>query len=264
MKIIKLHSWEDNFKNLIESLRDKEFKWLSKSQIQKSYGTALYWMSPTLVSSVVFLGCMFVNSASLNASTIFTILATLRTMSEPVKMIPEALSAIIQVKVSLICLNTFLVDDELADKNILKKNQQQNCGLDIVVESGIFSWELDLSVPTLRSFDLVVKRAQKIAVCGPVGAGKSSFLCVIMGEIPKISGSVDVLGSIAYVSQTSWIQSGTIRDNILFGQPMDKGRYIKAIKACALNKDTENLNYGDLTEIGQRGLNMSGGQKQRI
>ncbi|KAI3900073.1 hypothetical protein MKW98_000973 [Papaver atlanticum] len=264
MKIIKLQSWEDNFKKLIESLRDKEFKWLSKSQLQRSYGTALYWMSPTLVSSVVFLGCIFVNSASLNASTIFTILATLRTMSEPVRMIPEALSAIIQVKVSLDRLDKFLLDDELTDQNIVKKNQQQNCGFDILIRCGVFSWELDLAVPTLRSVDLVVKRGQKIAVCGPVGAGKSSFLCAILGEIPKLSGSVDVFGSIAYVSQTSWIQSGTIRDNILFGQPMDKGKYIKAIKACALDKDIESFNYGDLTEIGQRGLNMSGGQKQRI
>ena len=45
---------------------------------------------------------------------------------------------------------------------------------------------------------------------------------------------------------------------------MDKTRYEKAIKACALDKDINNFNHGDLTEIGQRGLNMSGGQKQRI
>jgi ABC-type multidrug transport system fused ATPase/permease subunit len=75
---------------------------------------------------------------------------------------------------------------------------------------------------------------------------------------------VNVYGSIAYVSQTSWIQSGTIRDNILYGKPMDKTRYEKAIKASALDKDINNLNHGDLTEIGQRGINMSGGQKQRI
>lgn len=72
------------------------------------------------------------------------------------------------------------------------------------------------------------------------------------------------MGSIAYVSQTSWIQSGTIRDNILFGRPMDEGRYEMAIRACALDKDINSFNNGDLTEIGQRGLNLSGGQKQRI
>ena len=71
-------------------------------------------------------------------------------------------------------------------------------------------------------------------------------------------------GTIAYVAQTSWIQSGTIRDNILFGRPMDKTRYKNAIKVCALDKDISSFSHGDLTEIGQRGLNLSGGQKQRI
>lgn len=75
---------------------------------------------------------------------------------------------------------------------------------------------------------------------------------------------MDVIGSIAYVSQASWIQSGTIQDNILYGKPMDKTKYEKAIKVCALDKDIDSFDHGDLTEIGQRGLNMSGGQKQRI
>ena len=75
---------------------------------------------------------------------------------------------------------------------------------------------------------------------------------------------MSVLGSVAYVSQGSWIQSGTIRDNILFGKAMDKIRYEEAIRACALDKDIEIFDYGDLTEIGQRGLNLSGGQKQRV
>ncbi|MCH99944.1 multidrug resistance ABC transporter family protein [Trifolium medium] len=45
---------------------------------------------------------------------------------------------------------------------------------------------------------------------------------------------------------------------------MDTARYEKAIKACALDKDISDFSHGDLTEIGQRGINMSGGQKQRI
>lgn len=75
---------------------------------------------------------------------------------------------------------------------------------------------------------------------------------------------MNVNGSIAYVSQASWIQSGTIRDNILYGKPMDKIRYKEAIRVTALDKDIQEFDFGDLTEIGQRGINMSGGQKQRI
>lgn len=100
MKFIKLQSWEDEFKKRIESYRDDEFKWLDKAQLTKAFGTFLYWMSPTIVSYVVFVACGLLNSAPLNASTIFTVLATLRVMSEPVRLIPEAISAIIQVNVS--------------------------------------------------------------------------------------------------------------------------------------------------------------------
>ncbi|KHN39292.1 ABC transporter C family member 8 [Glycine soja] len=84
------------------------------------------------------------------------------------------------------------------------------------------------------------------------------------GRIDLHALEVNVSGTVAYVSQTSWIQSGTVRDNILFGKPMDKTRYDDAIKVCALDKDINDFSHGDLTEIGQRGINMSGGQKQRI
>ncbi|KAB5563885.1 hypothetical protein DKX38_003939 [Salix brachista] len=263
MKIIKLQSWEENFKNLMESHRGKEFKWLKEMQFKKAYGTLLYWMSPTIISSVVFLGCALFGSAPLNASTIFTVLATLRGMGEPVRMIPEALSVMIQVKVSFDRINNFLLDDELKDDNI-KKTQKLNSDQSVTIQDGIFSWDPELNTPTLREVNLDIKSGQKIAVCGPVGAGKSSLLYAILGEIPKLSEIVCVMGSIAYVSQTSWIQSGTVRDNILYGKPMDQAKYEKAIKACALDKDINSFRYGDLTEIGQRGLNMSGGQKQRI
>lgn len=75
---------------------------------------------------------------------------------------------------------------------------------------------------------------------------------------------MSVVGSVAYVSQACWIQSGTIRENILFGKAMDKAKYEKVVRVCALDKDIKSFDYGDLTEIGQRGLNLSGGQKQRV
>ncbi|CAD5186647.1 unnamed protein product [Musa acuminata subsp. malaccensis] len=263
MKIIKLQSWEEHFRKMIQDLRDVEFKWLSEIQNKKAYGSALYWMSPTIVSSVVFAGTAAMGSAPLNASTIFTVLATLRVMSEPVRMLPEVLSIMIQVKVSLDRINTFLHEDEIKEDDV-KRSHLQNSNLSVQLRNGVFCWEAGESIPTLKNLNLTINKGEKVAVCGPVGSGKSSLLYAILGEIPKLSGSVEVFGSIAYVSQTSWTQSGTLRDNILYGKPMDEALYEKAIKSCALDKDIDNFDHGDLTEIGQRGLNMSGGQKQRI
>ena len=82
--------------------------------------------------------------------------------------------------------------------------------------------------------------------------------------MPKLDGTVRVSGRKAYVPQTAWILSGNIRENILFGNTHDKEKYEKIIQACALTKDLELFANGDLTVIGERGINMSGGQKQRI
>lgn len=71
-------------------------------------------------------------------------------------------------------------------------------------------------------------------------------------------------GATAYVAQTSWIQNATIRENILFGSPMNNERYRDVVRVCSLEKDLEILEHGDQTEIGERGINLSGGQKQRI
>ena len=73
-----------------------------------------------------------------------------------------------------------------------------------------------------------------------------------------------VCGSTAYVAQTAWIQNGTIEENILFGKPMHRERYKEVIRVCCLEKDLEMMEFGDQTEIGERGINLSGGQKQRI
>ncbi|CAI9114290.1 OLC1v1014975C1 [Oldenlandia corymbosa var. corymbosa] len=264
MKIIKLQSWEDKFKNLIESYRENEFKWLAESQYKKVYITLLFWMSPTIVSSVIFFGCIVFRSAQLNASTVFTVLASLRSLSEPVRLIPEALSALMQVNISFDRINSFLQEDEIKDHEDESRSHSNDLNLTIQIEDGCFSWHPDSATLTIHNVNLHVQRGQKVAVCGPVGAGKSSLLNAILGEIHKTSGNLSVHGDIAYVSQASWIQSGTIRENILFGEPMNNSKYEEALRVSALEKDIDSFEYGDLTEIGQRGINMSGGQKQRI
>ena len=68
----------------------------------------------------------------------------------------------------------------------------------------------------------------------------------------------------AFVAQIPWLEDASIKDNILFGLPLDHDRYKEVLYACALVKDMEMLPDGELTEIGASGINLSGGQRWRV
>ena len=79
-----------------------------------------------------------------------------------------------------------------------------------------------------------------------------------------MSGSVDVIGSLGYSSQDPWVFSGTVKENILFGQPFEEDWYKQVLKECCLDEDIVLLPHGDATLVGERGVTLSGGQKSRI
>ncbi|KAI3908615.1 hypothetical protein MKX01_027481, partial [Papaver californicum] len=121
--------------------------------------------------------------------------------------------------------------------------------------------------PTLSNINLEIPVGCLVAVVGSTGEGKTSLISAMLGELPPaadVDAEVVVRGAVAYVPQVSWIYNATVRDNILFGSPFIAARYAKAISVAALQHDLEVLPGGDLTEIGERGVNISGGQKQRV
>ncbi|EOY23417.1 Multidrug resistance-associated protein 14 isoform 2, partial [Theobroma cacao] len=263
MKVLKLYAWESHFKKVIENLRAVEYKWLSAVQLRKAYNGFLFYSSPVLVSAATFGACYFLK-IPLHASNVFTFVATLRLVQDPITSIPDVIGIVIQAKVALKRVVKFFEAPELQSANVRQKRHMENADLAISIKSGWFSWEENSSKPTLRNITLDVTMGEKVAVCGEVGSGKSTLLASILGEVPNVQGSIQAFGKIAYVSQTAWIQTGTIQDNILFGSAMDRQRYEETLERCSLVKDLELMPYGDLTEIGERGVNLSGGQKQRI
>lgn len=127
-----------------------------------------------------------------------------------------------------------------------------------------FLYPQSSETPALQNISFTVKQGELLAVIGPVGAGKSSLLSAVLGELPKDKGLINVTGRIAYVSQQPWVFSGTVRSNILFDKEYEKEKYENVLKVCALKKDLELLANGDLTVIGDRGATLSGGQKARV
>jgi ABC-type multidrug transport system fused ATPase/permease subunit len=131
-----------------------------------------------------------------------------------------------------------------------------------------------LRLPTLPKLSLRVRRGELLAIVGPVGAGKSSILSALLGELQPTNissdntssteAAVQVRGSVAYCQQIPWIMSGTVKDNILFGLPFEESRFNAAVHAAALHDDLLSMPAGVETEIGERGISISGGQKARL
>ncbi|KAL0435883.1 UNVERIFIED_CONTAM: ABC transporter C family member 4 [Sesamum radiatum] len=156
--------------------------------------------------------------------------------------------------ISLERLDRYMTSKELVDNSV---ERVVGCDGDIAVEvkDGRFSWDDENGEEVVKNLNFEIRKGELAAIVGTVGSGKSSLLQQFL---------VRVCGSTAYVAQTSWIQNGTIQENVLFGLPMNREKYKEVIRVCCLEKDLEMMEFGDQTEIGERGINLSGGQKQRI
>ncbi|KAF9944656.1 Canalicular multispecific organic anion transporter 1, partial [Mortierella alpina] len=219
-------------------------------------------------------------------------------MNRPLGLVAHMVSKTIAVTVAMKRVDRYLMMEEL-DTTVVRRysRQPQNStsghrdskALAVDIEQGTFSWEkqqeaavTDTSAslgerqpllaaaepspvkPILSNITLRVPEGHLTAIAGRIGQGKSSLLSAIMGEMYKLHGTVTVYGDLAYVPQQAWIINATVRDNILFGKPYDQKKYDSIIYASGLQPDLEMLSGGDLTEIGERGINLSGGQKQRV
>ncbi|KAL0399136.1 UNVERIFIED_CONTAM: ABC transporter C family member 3 [Sesamum radiatum] len=262
MRILKLQAWELKFLSKILDVRDDETSWLKKYLYTKAVSQFVFLDAPIFVSVVTFGACM-VMGIPFESGKILSALATFKILQEPIYKLPDTVSMIAQTKVSLDRIASFLSLDDLPP-DVVEKLPANSSDTAVEVINGNFSWDVSSPSPTLEDINFRVSHGMRVAICGAVGSGKSSLLSCILGEMPKISGVIRLCGTMAYVAQSPWIQSGKIEENILFGKEMDRQRYDRVLEACSLKKDLEILSFGDQTVIGERGINLSGGQKQRI
>ncbi|KEH37259.1 multidrug resistance protein ABC transporter family protein [Medicago truncatula] len=262
MRVIKFQAWEEYFGNKIQQFREAEHGWIAKFLYYFAVNIGVLGTAPLAVTVLTF-GTSTLIGIPLNAGTVFTITSIIKILQEPVRTFPQALIMISQATISLGRLDEFMVSKEM-DENAVQR--EENCDGDVAVEikDGKFSWDDKDENEALTVEELVIKKGDRAAIVGTVGSGKSSLLASVLGEMFKISGKVRVCGTTAYVAQTSWIQNATIKENILFGLPMNLEKYRETLRVCCLEKDLEMMEDGDETEIGERGINLSGGQKQRV
>ena len=131
--------------------------------------------------------------------------------------------------------------------------------------------------PALREIDLKIPAGSRVAIVGPVGAGKSTLANVLARVYPVARQQVFVDGieindvplgrwrrAVGYVPQEAFLFSRSLHDNITFGRPAASAKEVdRAIRVSQLEGDLSAFPGGLETPVGERGFTLSGGQRQR-
>ncbi|XP_010022988.1 PREDICTED: multidrug resistance-associated protein 6 [Nestor notabilis] len=263
IKVIKLYGWEKTFMEKVLGIRKQELQALKRSQILFSASLASFHSSTFLIAFAMFAVYTLVdNTHVLDAQKAFVSVTLINILNTAHSFLPFSINAAVQAKVSLNRLAAFLNLEELSPES--SSGNTSDCGeFSITIRNGTFCWSKEIS-PCLRRIDLTMRQGSLLAVVGQVGAGKSSLLSALLGELETVDGCVSMKDTVAYVPQQAWIQNASVEDNILFGKEMDETWFNTVIDACALQPDLESFPAGQKSEIGEKGINISGGQKQRV
>ncbi len=132
--------------------------------------------------------------------------------------------------------------------------------------------------PLIENFNLSVKPGQLIAIVGPTGAGKTTLVNLLMRFYEIKSGSIKIDGTdirdisrenlrniFGMVLQDTWLKTGTIRENIMYGhENVSEEEFLKAVKAAKVDHFVSTLSDGFDTVLDEDGSNLSAGQKQLL
>ncbi|KAH8664304.1 P-loop containing nucleoside triphosphate hydrolase protein [Xylariales sp. PMI_506] len=295
VRFVKYFGWESAFLERLKDLRTQEIHAIQILLAIRNAINAVSMSLPIYASMLSFITYSLSNHG-LAPAEVFSSLALFNGLRMPLNLLPLVIGQVVDAWESLRRAQEFLLSEEQSDPAIIKPEHPSA----VELIGANFTWErsaaqdqektisnADGKKPTgksensgsddtastlveerepfkLQDLNFQVGRNELVAVIGSVGSGKSSLLAALAGDMRKTSGDVILGASRAFCPQYAWIQNATLRENIIFGKPLDRPWYKEVVDACALQPDLDMLPNGDATEIGERGITISGGQKQRL
>ncbi|XP_047432401.1 ATP-binding cassette sub-family C member 4-like [Mugil cephalus] len=264
IRIIKMYAWEKPFAALVTDVRGKEISKVMKSSYLRGLNMASFFCASKIIVFITFALYVLLGN-TISASRVFVTVSLYTAVRLTVTLFfPSAVEKLFESRVSIRRIQEFLLLDEITKSDAPKPEEEEKSDAAVDIQDMMCYWDKSLDAPSLQNISITLKSNELLAVIGPVGAGKSSLLSSILGELPAEKGLLKVRGQLTYAAQQPWVFPGTIRSNILFGKELHPQKYERVIKACALKRDLELLPNGDQTLIGDRGATLSGGQKARV
>lgn len=290
MRQIKYSALEQHWENLIFKSRNEELAQYWKASLFMVGVMIIMNMGPLLLACVAHSVYAWEHGGNVKASVIFASLGLFDQLDEATALLPILQVYMMEAWTSCVRLERYFMQPD--------KSPVAAPGDAITFDNATVGWPKKEdpdqqgtpaqteSRSMLRDVSLRFPEGQLSIIAGKTGSGKSLLLAAILGEVRLFSGTIRVpeppaeqgidevkpiapgdwlIPSLtAFVSQTPWVETGTVRENITFGLPFVESRYQKVLQACSLEKDVELLADGDETEVGPKGVTLSGGQRWRV
>uniref|UniRef100_A0A8D3DGI7 Cystic fibrosis transmembrane conductance regulator n=1 Tax=Scophthalmus maximus TaxID=52904 RepID=A0A8D3DGI7_SCOMX len=260
IRIIKMYAWEKPFMALVSEITQ-----VMKTSYLRGLNMASFFCANKIILFITFTIYVLLGNP-ITATRVFVTVSLYTAVRLTVTLFfPAAIERLFEALVSVARIQEFLILDEIKrTSSALPQEEEKKKNASVEIQDLFCYWDKSLDVPSLQNVSLTLDSNKLLAVIGPVGAGKSSLLSSILGELPVDTGVLRVGGRLTYAAQQPWVFHGTIRSNVLFGKELNPQKYERVLKACALKRDLDLLPDGDLTLIGDRGATLSGGQKARV
>ena len=268
-------------------LQDRQENYFRK-QIWDSYNIGMSllkragWMSPLMyliasfgIATVLGVGTYLINSGQMTAGAFASFVTSLLLLYKPVKTLGNTLTGIQNIFVAMgRVFELFDLTPAIQDC----ENPKTLTALNKDIEFKDVCFEYVPNQPVLKNINLTIPKNETLAIVGNSGGGKSTLVNLIPRFYDIKSGSIKIDGvdirefslkslrqNISMVFQDNFLYSGTIKENIMMGNPeATTEELMEAIKSAHLQDLISELPEGLETELGERGMTLSGGQRQRV
>ncbi|CAG2121538.1 unnamed protein product, partial [Medioppia subpectinata] len=230
MRVIKMYAWERHFNALISEARRKEMSQIRKSTVLKALNNSISMISPRAIIFAIFI-VHVLTTGHLGAESVFVTMNIFNALRFTMTFaFPQSVALAAELYVSCKRIQKYLLLEEVRDRQYITHpmtgdgkdpdidakvpliSDHQNDGhLDdhhnedcsVSVRNMSAAWDPTLENPTLKGITVSLAPGELLAVIGPVGSGKSSFLMSLLDEIEVTAGHASVRGSVAYAAQES-------------------------------------------------------------
>lgn len=272
---LRWYDWQDKWLGQILASRKTELRYRVIVNLISKLVAATNKISAYFFPVAAFYAYTIIGKQPLRIDVAFPALTLFAQLNQSLNELPGLITVLLNASVAMRRIDSFMAEPNKEDVHgsglhggsagYPTGGSQPLGKLEIIFRDASFSWPGSPSnkhVLSNVSFEVIPGLT---AVCGKVGSGKTALLHAILGELDEQGGMSKVPSeTIGYCAQTPWLQSMSIRENILFSSGFDDSRYRQVLAACCLIPDLAGWKGGDLALIGENGVGLSGGQKARV